>query len=80
MIDLKKTEAIYFVGIGGIGMSAIALYFIKGGFTVGGYDRSESKITVSLKEAGCSISYDDEVSSIPEKFRDNSSGMRDTKF
>jgi len=69
MIDLKKTEGIYFVGIGGIGMSAIALYFIKGGFAVGGYDRSESRITISLREAGCSITYDDDVNSIPEIFR-----------
>jgi len=68
MIDLKKTEAIYFVGIGGIGMSAIALYFIKGGFTVGGYDRSESRITISLKEAGCTITYNDDVNSIPQIF------------
>ncbi|MBK9389388.1 MAG: UDP-N-acetylmuramate--L-alanine ligase [Bacteroidetes bacterium] len=69
MIDLKKIEGIYFVGIGGIGMSAIALYFTKGGFAVGGYDRSESRITISLREAGCSITYNDDVSSIPEMFR-----------
>lgn len=70
MIDLKKIEGIYFVGIGGIGMSAIALYFIKGGFSTGGYDRSESRITLSLKEAGCSITYEDDVNTIPENFRD----------
>jgi len=69
MIDLKKIEGIYFVGIGGIGMSAIALYFIKGGFAVGGYDRSESRITISLSEAGCSITYNDDVNSIPGNFR-----------
>ena len=69
MIDFKKTEGIYFVGIGGIGMSAIALYFIKGGFAVGGYDRSESRITLSLMEAGCSVTYDDDPGSLPELFR-----------
>ncbi len=42
MIDFKNIEGIYFVGIGGIGMSALALYFAKGGFTIAGYDRSES--------------------------------------
>ena len=69
MIDFKKIEGIYFVGIGGIGMSAIALYFRNGGFSVGGYDRSESRITESLSEAGCSITYTDDLNSLPELFR-----------
>ncbi|HUX96654.1 MAG TPA: UDP-N-acetylmuramate--L-alanine ligase [Bacteroidales bacterium] len=69
MIDLKKIEGIYFVGIGGIGMSAIALYFIKGGYAVGGYDRSESRITESLSEAGCSVTYTDDLNSLPELFK-----------
>ena len=51
-------EGIYFVGIGGIGMSALALYFVKGGHTVAGYDRSESSITKSLSLLGCDISYE----------------------
>jgi UDP-N-acetylmuramate--alanine ligase len=72
MIDFKKIEGIYFIGIGGIGMSAIALYFRKGGFSVGGYDRSESRITISLKETGCSITYDDDIDSIPVLFRNPS--------
>jgi len=69
MIDFKNIEGIYFVGIGGIGMSALALYFSKGGYTIAGYDRSESKITVSLSETGCNISYDDETASLPDLFR-----------
>lgn len=69
MIDFKNIEGIYFVGIGGIGMSALALYFSKGGYTIAGYDRSESKITVSLGESGCNISYADETASLPELFR-----------
>lgn len=72
MIDFKNIEGIYFVGIGGIGMSALALYFSKGGYTIGGYDRSESKITVSLTETGCIITYDDEISGVPELFRNTS--------
>jgi UDP-N-acetylmuramate--alanine ligase len=68
MIDLKNTEGIYFVGIGGIGMSALALYFSKGGFSVAGYDRSESKITISLIETGCAISYTDELNTLPDLF------------
>ena len=39
MTALKDIEGIYFVGIGGIGMSALALYFSRGGFIVGGYDK-----------------------------------------
>lgn len=72
MIDFKNIEGIYFVGIGGIGMSALALYFSRGGYTIAGYDRSESKITVSLSETGCSITYDDAISGIPELFRNTS--------
>ena len=69
MIDFKRIEGIYFVGIGGIGMSALALYFLKGGFTIAGYDRSESRITDSLSDSGCSISFNDEPEILPELFR-----------
>jgi UDP-N-acetylmuramate--alanine ligase len=68
MIDFKNTEGIYFVGIGGIGMSALALYFSKGGYTVAGYDRSESKITLSLIENGCSITYVDDLIHLSDLF------------
>ena len=69
MIDFKNTEGIYFVGIGGIGMSALALYFRKGGFVIAGYDRSESALSGSLEEAGCDISYTDDVTILPDLFR-----------
>jgi UDP-N-acetylmuramate--alanine ligase len=68
MIDFKDIEGLYFVGIGGIGMSALALYFAKGGFTIAGYDRSESRISQSLTENGCKISYKDELSTLPDLF------------
>ena len=71
MIEFQKIEGIYFVGIGGIGMSALALYFMKKGYTVAGYDRSESKITHSLAEHGCSISVIDKVDSLPSLFRES---------
>ena len=69
MIDFKNMEGIYFVGIGGIGMSALALYFVKGGHTVAGYDRSVSNITKSLSLLGCDISDVDSIDTIPEFFR-----------
>jgi len=68
MIDFRKIEGIYFVGIGGIGMSALALYFSKGGYTIAGYDRTESKITISLVEAGCTVIYDDNITHLPDLF------------
>ncbi|MGE5418800.1 MAG: UDP-N-acetylmuramate--L-alanine ligase [Chloroflexota bacterium] len=70
MIDLEKIEGIYFVGIGGIGMSALARYFSQGGYSVAGYDRTESRITISLAGAGCSVIYEDETALIPELFGD----------
>ena len=70
MIDIKNREGIYFVGIGGIGMSALAHYFVRGGFTIAGYDRTESKITISLIEEGCSVSYNDDVKNLPDLFGD----------
>ena len=69
MIDFKNIEGIYFAGIGGIGMSALALYFAKGGFAISGYDRTESTITSVLTEAGCRITYDDDPSNLPELFK-----------
>jgi UDP-N-acetylmuramate--alanine ligase len=72
MIEFKNTEGIYFVGIGGIGMSALALYFSRGGYNIAGYDRSESGITNSLVANGCTITYEDDVSLLPDLFRDSS--------
>lgn len=68
MIDFKNIEGLYFVGIGGIGMSALALYFAKGGYTIAGYDRSESRITRSLNENGCSTTFVDELNTVPDLF------------
>ncbi len=70
MIDLKNTEAICFVGIGGIGMSALARYFAKGGFRIAGYDRTETGITDDLAGAGCEIIYEDDIALFPSLFRD----------
>jgi len=71
MIDLKNIEGIYFVGIGGIGMSALALYFEQRGFVIAGYDRSETDISRMLSKNGCIISYEDKLESIPLLFRNS---------
>lgn len=73
MIEFKNIEGIYFVGIGGIGMSALALYFAKGGYTIAGYDRSESSVTLSLIENRCIVAYEDDLSMLPDLFRKSSS-------
>ncbi len=67
---LDDIEGVYFVGIGGIGMSAIALWFRNKGYFVAGYDRTESSITNSLSSEGCVINFEDDVSAIPELFKD----------
>jgi UDP-N-acetylmuramate--alanine ligase len=68
MIDTKTIKGIYFIGIGGIGMSAIARYFLAGGFPVSGYDRSESSLTLELTSEGCNITYSDDLNSLPELY------------
>ena len=69
MIDFKNIKGIYFVGIGGIGMSALAIYFERGGYSIAGYDRSESTITHSLSDSGVTVSYEDNILILPELFR-----------
>ena len=65
-IDGTSAEkAIFFVGIGGIGMSAIARYFHSKGIPVFGYDKTESALTKQLIKEGIQITYSDEVSAIP---------------
>ena len=60
----------YFLGIGGIGMSAIARYFNNAGYSVSGYDKTPSALTARLEEEGIRIHYDDDISSIPQNVQD----------
>jgi UDP-N-acetylmuramate--alanine ligase len=70
MIDVRNIEGVFFVGIGGIGMSAIARWFIAGGFDVAGYDRTESSITKALSGEGCHITFDDDIFNLPAIYSD----------
>ena len=63
-------KAVYFVGIGGIGMSAIARYFLNSGLTVGGYDKTPSPLTHALEKEGALIHYEDNVNLIPQICKD----------
>jgi UDP-N-acetylmuramate--alanine ligase len=67
-LNLKKIHNVYFVGIGGIGMSAIAHYFVSNGKQVAGYDKTPSHITKNLEHKGVIINFEDSVSLIPTSF------------
>ena len=64
-MNIKDIKAIYFIGAGGIGMSAIARYFIKKGYVVGGYDKTPSELTRRLEKEGMLIHYEENVDEIP---------------
>lgn len=66
----EDIKAVYFVGIGGIGMSAIARYFLHKGITVGGYDKTPSELTEKLKEEGAEIHYEENINLIPTACKD----------
>ena len=65
-----QIKNVYFVGIGGIGMSAIARYFLANGVAVAGYDRTPSDLTRQLEAEGAMVHYEDSVELIPQAFRD----------
>lgn len=65
-MNLNELKHIYFLGIGGIGMSALARYFMQKGMKVSGYDKTETKLTKLLKEEGIYLTFKDEVAEIPE--------------
>ena len=67
-MNLKNIHNIYFLGIGGIGMSAIARYFASNGKKVAGYDKTPSLITKELEELGVAIHFEDAVKNIPISF------------
>ena len=64
-MELKKIKAVYFIGAGGIGMSAIARYFMSKGLVVAGYDKTPSDLTRQLEKEGMLIHYEESVDDIP---------------
>ena len=72
-MDIKDIKAVYFVGAGGIGMSAIARYFLHRGLVVAGYDRTPSALTRELEKEGMAIHYEERVDLIPLPCREPSS-------
>lgn len=64
-MNIKDINAVYFIGAGGIGMSAIARYFIKKGLVVGGYDKTPSELTRRLEREGVLLHYEENIDDIP---------------
>lgn len=69
-MNFEDIKSIYFVGAGGIGMSALLRYFMATGMPVGGYDKTPSELTKRLEEEGAQLHYEDDPGLIPETFRD----------
>ncbi len=69
-MEAKDIQAVYFVGAGGIGMSAIARYFINKGAVVAGYDRTPTDLTRELEKEGMLVHYEENTELIPQACRD----------
>ena len=67
---MKQYSSLYFIGAGGIGMSALVRYFLAKGYRVAGYDRTSSLLTEALQSEGLEIVYDESVDLIPDYCRD----------
>ena len=74
-MEFKNIKAVYFIGAGGIGMSAIARYFIKKGLVVGGYDKTPSDLTRRLEIEGMLIHYEENIDEIPHACKKKESAL-----
>ena len=74
-MDANQLKAVYFIGAGGIGMSALVRYFLSKGKKVGGYDRTPSELTEKLIEEGAQIHYEESVELIAPEFLDAESTL-----
>ncbi len=72
-MELNDIKAVYFVGAGGIGMSAIARYFMHKGKAVAGYDKTPSALTARLEREGMQIHYTEDTNAIPQPCKDRDS-------
>ena len=72
-MNIADIKAVYFVGAGGIGMSAIARYFIKKGLVVAGYDKTPSELTKRLEKEGMLIHYEENLDEIPHACKQKAS-------
>ncbi len=70
-MELSKVNYVFFLGIGGIGMSALARYFKSAGKTVSGYDKTETPLTIALEAEGIEVSFEDDVMKLPKFVTDS---------
>lgn len=75
MLRLDNIKSVYFIGIGGIGMSALARFFHQQGKNVAGYDRTPSALTQTLQEEGIKVEFEDNVGCIPAVFKDKATSL-----
>lgn len=68
-MNVNTLKAVYFIGAGGIGMSALVRYFLSKGKKVAGYDRTPSELTQKLNEEGAAIHYEENTELIPDDFK-----------
>jgi UDP-N-acetylmuramate--alanine ligase len=68
-VNLHNIKQVYLLGIGGIGMSALARYFHAAGKVVSGYDKTPTPLTESLVTEGIGVTYNDDVNELPEGLR-----------
>ena len=71
---LSDVERVYFLGIGGIGMSALARYFNRMGKIVAGYDSTPTNLTSELIREGINVHFEDDINLIPKDFMDKPNG------
>ena len=74
-MQTKEIKSVYFVGAGGIGMSALLRYFLTKGYNVGGYDKTPSELTEKLIEEGAKIHYEENVEDIDSCFKQKDSTL-----
>jgi UDP-N-acetylmuramate--alanine ligase len=70
-MKITDFKYVYFLGIGGIGMSALARWFVINGFVVAGYDRTPTPLTNKLQTEGIAVHFDDDIAQIPLPFKEN---------
>lgn len=74
-MEKKALKSVYFIGAGGIGMSALVRYFLNKGYNVGGYDKTPSELTEKLIEEGAKIHYEENVEAIDACFKQKESTL-----
>lgn len=70
-VSLQNLKSVYFLGIGGIGMSALARWFLFNGIQVQGYDKTSTQLTKALENEGMEIHFEDDIKFIPKAILEN---------